>query len=77
MRTWLCLSLIKRNNRNSSSSQLLAYCGIESLESSSINETNAALSATDILFSFLNLARDSTNAFYNFVPAVIVTDPMN
>ena len=77
MRTWLCLSLIKRNNRNSSSSQLLAYCGIESLESSSINETNAALSATDILFSFLNLARDSTNAFYNFVLAVIVTDPMN
>ena len=77
MRTWLCLSLIKRSNRNSSSSQLLAYYGIESLESSSINETNAALSATDILFSFLNLARDSTNAFYNFVPAVIVTDPMN
>ena len=46
MRTWLCLSLIKRSNRISSSSQLLASCSIESLEISSINETTAALSAT-------------------------------
>ena len=77
MRTWLCLSLIKRNNRNSSSSQLLASCSIELSESSSIKETTAALSATAILFSFLNLARDSANALYNFAPAVMVTDLIN
>ena len=77
MRTWLCLSLIKRNNRNSSSTQLLASCSIESSESSSIHETTAALSATAILFSFLNLARDSADAPYNFAPAVMVTDLMN
>ena len=46
-------------------------------ESSSINETTAALSATAILFSFLNFARDSTDALYNFAPAVMVTDLMN
>ena len=39
--------------------------------------TSAALSATAILFSFLNLARDSTEALYNFLVAVIVTDVMN
>ena len=78
MRTWFCLSLIKRNNyRNSSSSQLLASCSNESLESTSINETTADLSATAILFSFLNLARDSADALHSFAPAVMVTDLMN
>ena len=78
MRTWFCLSLIKRNNyRNSSSSQLLASCSNESLESTSINETTADLSATAILFSFLNLACDSTDALHSFAPAVMVTDLMN
>ena len=77
MWTWLYFSLIKRNNRNSSSSQLLASCSIESLESSSINETTAALSATAILFSFLNLARDSADALYNFAHAAMVTCLMN
>ena len=77
MRIWLCLFLIKRYNRNSSSSQLLASCSIESSESSSIKETKAALNATAILFSFLNLARDSVDALYNFAPAVMITDPMN
>ena len=77
MWTWLCLSLIKRNNRKSPSSQLLASCSIESSESSSINETTAALCATAILFSFLNLARDSADALYTFAPAVMVTDLMN
>ena len=60
-----------------SSSQLLASCSIESSESSSIKETKAALNATAILFSFLNLARDSVDALYNFAPAVMITDPMN
>ena len=46
-------------------------------ESSSINETTAALSATVILFSFSNLARDSVDALYDFAPAVMVTDLMN
>ena len=77
MRTWLCVSLldIKRNNRNSSPSQLLASCGIESSASSSMNETTAALYVTAILFSFLNLARDSADSdmLYNFAPAVMVT----
>ena len=78
MRTWFCLSLIKRNNyRNSSSSQPLASCSNESLESTSINETKADLSATAILFSFLNLARDSADALHSFAPAVMVTDLMN
>ena len=78
MRTWFCLSLIKRNNyRYSSSSQLLASCSNESLESTSINETTADLSATAILFSFLNLARDSADALHSFAPAVMVTDLMN
>ena len=78
MRTWFCLSLIKRNNyRNSSSSQLLASCSNESLESTSINETTADLSATAILFSFLNLACDSADALHSFAPAVMVTDLMN
>ena len=72
MRTWLCLSLIKRNNRNSSSSQLLASCSFELSESSSIDETTAALSAVAISFSFLNLVRDSADALYNFAPAVVV-----
>ena len=30
-----------------------------------------------ILFSFLNLARESTEALYNFPVAVMVTDVMN
>ena len=78
MRTWFCLPLIKRNNyRNSSSSQLLASCSNESLESTSVNETTADLSATAILFSFLNLARDSADALCSFAPAVMVTDLMN
>ena len=78
MRTWFCLSLIKRNNyRNSSSSQLLASCSNESLESTSINETTADLSATAILFSFLNLACDSADALHSFAPAVMVIDLMN
>ena len=78
MRTWFCLSLIKRNNyRNSSSSQPLASCSNESLESTSINETKADLSATAILFSFLNLARDSADALHSFAPAVMVADLMN
>ena len=78
MRTWFCLSLIKRNNyRNSSSSQPLASCSNESLESTSINETKADLSATAILFSFLNLACDSADALHSFAPAVMVTDLMN
>ena len=77
----------QKNNRNSSSSQLLASCSMESSESSSINETTAALYATAIFFfPFLNLARDSADALYNFAPAVhyyvlyitiMVTDPMN
>ena len=67
----------KKKNKNSSSSLLLASCSIESSESSSINETTAALSATAILFSFLNSARDSADALYNFAPAVMVTDLMN
>ena len=76
----------QKNNRNSSSSQLLASFTMESSESSSINETTAALYATAIFFSFLNLARDSADALYNFAPAVhyyvlyitiVVTDPMN
>ena len=75
MRTWLCLSLlvIKWNNRNSSSPQFLASCGIESSASSSMNETTAALYATAILFLFLNLACDSVDALFNFAPAVTVT----
>ena len=78
MRTWFCLPLIKRNNyRNSSSSQLLASCSNESLESTSINETTADLSATAILFSFLNLACDSADALHSFAPAVMVIDLMN
>ena len=77
MRTSLCLSLIKRNYRNSSSSQLLVSCSIELSESSSIDKTTAAPCATAILFSFLNLARDSADALYNFAPAVMVTDLMN
>ena len=78
MRTWFCLSLIKRNNyRNSSSSQPIASCSNESLESTSINETKADLSATAILFSFLNLACDSADALHSFAPAVMVTDLMN
>ena len=78
MRTWFCLSLIKRNNyRNSSSSQPLASCRNESLESTSINETKADLSATAILFSFLNLACDSADALHSFAPAVMVIDLMN
>ena len=77
MQTWPCLSLIKRNNRNSTFSQLLASCNIESSESSSINETTAALSATAVLFSFLNLAHDSADALYNFAPAVMVSDLMS
>ena len=78
MRTWFCLSLIKRNNyRNSSSSQLLASCSNESLKNTSINETTADLSATAILFSFLNLACDSADALHSFAPAVMVTDLMN
>ena len=67
----------QKNHRKSSSSQLLASCSIESSESSSNNETTVALSATAILFSFLNLARDSADALYNFAPAVMVTDLMN
>ena len=43
---------------------------IKSSETSSINETTAALFATAILFSFLNLGRDSA-------PAVMVTDLRN
>ena len=39
--------------------------------------TSAALSATAILFSFLNLARDSAEVLYNFPVAVMVTDVMN
>ena len=39
--------------------------------------TSAALSATAIFFSFLNLARDSAEALYNFPVAVMVTDVMN
>ena len=39
--------------------------------------TSAALSATAILFSFLNLARDSAEALHNFPVAVMVTDVMN
>ena len=70
-------SLLERKNRNSSSSQLLASCSIDSSESSSLNETTADLSGTAILFSFLNLARDSADALYNFAPAVMVTDLMN
>ena len=45
---------------------------MESSESSSINETTAALYATAIFFSFLNLARDSADALYNFAPAAII-----
>ena len=67
----------KKKNKNSSTSLILASCSIESSESSYINETTAALSATAILFSFLNLARDSADALYNFAPAVMVTDLMN
>ena len=77
MRTWLCLSLIKRNSRNSLSLQLLASYIIESSETSSINETTAALFATAILFSFLHLGRDSADALSNFAPAVMVTDLRN
>ena len=38
-----------------------------------MNETTAALYATAILFLFLNLARDSVDALFNFAPAVTVT----
>ena len=77
MQTWLCCSLIKRNNRNSSSSQLIASFSIESLESSFTNKTTAALCTMAIFFSFLNLACDSADTLYNFAPTVMVTDPMN
>ena len=56
MRTWLCLSLIKTNDRNSSSSQLLASRNIELLESSYVNETTADLSATTIFFWFFQFS---------------------
>ena len=74
MGPWLCISLlvIKRNDRNSSSSQLLASCGIESSASSSMNETTAALQRKAIVL-FLNLACDSADALYDFAPAVMVT----
>ena len=56
MQTWLCCSLIKRNNRNSSSSQLIASFSIESLESSFTNKTTAALCAMAIFFSFFKFS---------------------
>ena len=86
MRTWFCLSLIKRTIEILHLHNYLPLLLWNHLKVPLLTKQQLLYTRLPFFFSFLNLARDSADALYNFAPAVhyyvlyitiMVTDPMN